>query len=436
MISYFSSVGFNYKKQLNVSVTGRIDRSNIFGLVKNQNSIPLFASGFSWDLHHARWYNLSKILPELTIRTTYGTLGNIAGSATLFPTTTPVGPNIYGDQMLTVSNPPLNVLKWEKMKIRNIGVNFKFPNNVISGSIDYYNKRSSDLLDEMPIDPTTGDVSVQGNSAKMRANQLDIVLNAQILKRRLGWNSRLLFSLINEKVKESTTSLRPAWEYCEFGNVRGVRGYAPYDIYSFKYRGLDNEGNPVGMRNGKESKEYGSMITEKGYENLVHNGRGIPAIYGSLLNEFVWQQFNLTTLFLYEFKFYYRRHSIFYKETFAGTDLGSRDFDKRWKKIGDENSTNVPSMVYTNDNFRDLFYKYSQALVERGDNIRLQLVNLSYALNPKSVSKLHLSACSVYINANNLGIVWRAGSKDIDPRQINGLPDRPEFSFGIRGTIK
>ena len=436
LVSYFSSVGYNFKKQVNISVTGRIDRSNVFGLLKNQPSIPLFGAGISWDLHYAPWWrHLSEFLPELTVRTTYGTLGNIAGNASLFPTVTPERLNIYGDRMSSVSNPPLNALKWEKMKVLNIGVNFKFPNNVISGSIDYFTKRSTDLLDETPIDPTTGDGSVPGNSAKMRASQLDIVLNAQLLKRRLGWNARLLFSKINETVTACSNPVRAAWEYCEFGNVRAVQGHAPYDIFSFKYRGLDNTGDPQGLYNGGESKEYGKIITEKGYENLVHNGRGIPGMYGSLLNELVWQQFNLTTLFLYEFNFYYRRHSIFYNETFAGRDFGSKDYSRRWRKYENE-QTNVPAMKITADDNRDLFYKYSQALVERGDNIRLQVVNLSYALNPKWITKLRLNACSVYINANNLGIVWRAGDRSIDPRQLNGLPDRPEFSFGIRGTIK
>jgi TonB-linked SusC/RagA family outer membrane protein len=427
LISYFSSVGFIYKRQLNVSVTGRIDRSNVFGLVKNQHSIPLLGVGVSWDMHYAPWYHLSKSLPELTIRTTYGTLGNIAGSPTLFPTITPEGTNSSGDRMSLASNPPLHALKWEKMKVLNIGVNFTFHNKVISGSIDYFNKRSADLLDETPIDPTTGDVSVQGNSAKMRASQLDIVLNAQIMKRRLGWNARLLFSKINETITACSNPERPAWEYCEFAKVRSVQGHAPYDIYSFKYRGLDNAGDPVGMSDGEKSKDYGKMVNEKGYENLVHNGRSIPGIYGSLLNEFVWQQFNLTTLFLYEFNFYYRRHSMFYNETFAGTELGSRDFNR---------APNVPAMKISNDDNRDLFYKYSEALIERGDNIRLQLVNLSYALNPKWIAKWRLSACSVYINGNNLGIISRAGNKSVDPRHINGLPDRPEFSFGIRATTK
>jgi hypothetical protein len=39
-------------------------------------------------------------------------------------------------------------------------------------------------------------------------------------------------------------------------------------------------------------------------------------------------------------------------------------------------------------------------------------------------------------NANNLGILWRAGNKEIDPDQIYGLPNRPEVSFGVRLNLK
>jgi TonB-linked SusC/RagA family outer membrane protein len=435
LISYFSSAGFNFKKQFNFSLTTRYDRSNIFGLLKNQNYIPLVAGGISWDVHLAPWYRFSYILQELKLRTTYGGTGNIAGSATMFPTVTPEGLNSADDRMSSVSNPPLRTLKWEAVKTLNFGVNFKFIKNIISGSIDYYHKTSSNLLEEIPIDPSTGDNSVLANSAIIKARQVDVVVNSQILKKTLLWNARLLLSLVSESVTKTSSPLRDAWEYCENGYVRSIPEYSPYDVYSFKSRGLDNEGNPIGVLNDHDSKQYGQILSEKGSQSLIHHGRGTPGIYGSITNEFEYRRFSVTFAILYKLKYFYRRHSIFYNETFTGESQGSRDFEKRWKTPGDEQHTNVPSMIITNDNERDLFYKYSNVLVEKADHIRLQYVHLNYALKPNWLPK-HVSSCSIYINANNLGILWRAGNKDVDPDQINGLPDRPEASFGVRLNLK
>lgn len=435
LISYFSSAGFNFKKQFNFSLTTRYDRSNIFGLLKNQNYIPLIAGGISWDVHIAPWYRFSYILPELKLRATYGGTGNIAGSATMFPTVTPEGLNPAGDRMSSVSNPPLRILKWEAVKTLNFGMNFKFAKNIISGSIDYYHKTSSNLLEEIPIDPSTGDNSVQANSATIRARQVDVVINSEILKKTFLWNTRLLFSFVNESVTKSSSPLQDAWKYCETGIVRGIQGHSPYDIYSVRSRGLDNEGDVAGVLNGHDSKEYGQILSQKGYQNLIHHGRGTPGIYGSLTNEFEYRGFNLTFAILYKLKYFYRRHSIFYNETFTGESRGSRDFENRWKVPGDEQRTNIPAMRVTEDDYRDLFYKFSNVLVEKADHIRLQYVHLNYALKPKWLPK-HVSSCSVYINANNLGILWRAGNKEIDPDQINGLPDRPEASFGFRFNLK
>ncbi|HEY8897116.1 MAG TPA: secretin and TonB N-terminal domain-containing protein, partial [Niastella sp.] len=370
LISYFSSAGFNFKKQFNFSLTTRYDRSNIFGLLKNQNYIPLIAGGISWDAHIAPWYRFSYILPELKLRATYGGTGNIAGSATMFPTVTPEGLNPYGDRMSSVSNPPLRILKWESVKTLNLGLNFKFAKNIISGSIDYYHKTSSNLLEETPIDPSTGDNSVQANSATMRACQIDVVINSEILKKSLLWNTRFLLSLVDESVTKSSSPLQDAWKYCENGYVRSIQGHSPYDIYSVRSRGLDEHGDPVGVLNGHDTKEYGKILSEKGYKSLIHHGRGTPGIFGSLTNEFEYRRFNITFAILYKLKYFYRRPSIFYNETFTGESRGSRDFEKRWKVSGDEQRTNVPSMVITNDNERDLFYKYSNVLIEKADHLR------------------------------------------------------------------
>jgi len=436
ILSYYSAVGFQYKKQLSISATGRFDRSNLFGKTTNRNSIPLLSAGVSWDLHATSFYQLSYLLPELTIRGSYGSLGNISASATMFPTITPVGYNRNGDRMSSATNPPLSILQWESIKTLDIGLNFKFAKNILSGSLDFYQKRSANLLDDLPIDPTTGDATVRGNLGKMTGHQLDLVLTSQNLKRGLEWSTRLFFSLNNETVKQNSNKLRPAWEYCEGGYLRSVPGRPPYGVYSFKYLGLDNAGNPTGILNDHDSKDYSKILTEEGYRSLRYHGRSTPAIFGSLSNEFVWRQFNLSISILYKLKYYYRRHSIFYNDTYKGIDQGSKDFAGRWKEPGDEVFTNIPSMIFPINNDRDLFYKYSEVLIEKGDHIRLQFVHLNYSLNPAWFKKSPFNACSLYINASNLGILWRAGNPGVDPDQTAGYLTRAQLSIGVRGSFK
>jgi len=113
-------------------------------------------------------------------------------------------------------------------------------------------------------------------------------------------------------------------------------------------------------------------------------------------------------------------------------DAGNADFAKRWQKPGDEKQTNIPSMVYPNNSYRDLFYLFSEATVEKGDNIRLQFINLAYTI-PKGKKNRHgFSNLKVYLNATNLGILWRANRDGIDPRYIDVVPRSKTYTIGIK----
>jgi hypothetical protein len=72
--------------------------------------------------------------------------------------------------------------------------------------------------------------------------------------------------------------------------------------------------------------------------------------------------------------------------------------------------------------------------VEKGDHIRLQFVNLSYNLNLK-LKNLAVQRCQIYGNASNLGIIWRANKRGIDPDYISTtteLPPGKAFAIGVK----
>ncbi len=112
------------------------------------------------------------------------------------------------------------------------------------------------------------------------------------------------------------------------------------------------------------------------------------------------------------------------------------DFNKRWKKPGDEKHTDVPSMIYPEDPNRDYFYNYSQVLVNKGDNIRFQDISFSYALDKHKISRLPFSRAQLYIYINNLGIIWRANKYGIDPDYPDGgIPAPRTFAVGLKGDF-
>ena len=141
-------------------------------------------------------------------------------------------------------------------------------------------------------------------------------------------------------------------------------------------------------------------------------------------------------MLLYKFGYFFRRRSVNYYSIFNGASQGSTDFAKRWKKAGDENINKVPSFPESNDLNRDLFYNYSQALVERADHIRLQNIHLGYDLERNTLKKLGLRSANIYCNYSNVGILWRANKHNIDPDKLSGYPQPAIFTIGVRATLK
>lgn len=178
------------------------------------------------------------------------------------------------------------------------------------------------------------------------------------------------------------------------------------------------------------------MLMAAGSDSLIYNGRSMPPVFGSLGNEFRWRQFSLSVTLLYKFGYYFRRGSVNYYDIFFNRAPGSSDFTKRWKKPGDENSTNIPSIPKALDQNRDLFYSYSQVLVERADHIRLQNLNLSFDLERNGLKRLGMRMANIYCNWSNIGIIWRANNHKIDPDKLSGYRQPTMLTIGFRGTFK
>ena len=107
------------------------------------------------------------------------------------------------------------------------------------------------------------------------------------------------------------------------------------------------------------------------------------------------------------------------------------DFENRWQKPGDENKTDVPSMIYPTDSYRDQFYQLSEATVEKGDVVRLQDINITYSLPTNKVLHKTAGNLQLYCYVNNLPILWRANKLGIDPDYID-LPPAVSIAFGLR----
>lgn len=442
-VSFYGNAAYTYNRKYTFTVSGRRDASNLFGINTNQKWTPLWSAGASWDISKEHFYS-SGLFPYLKLRATYGYTGNAdpnrSGVITVY-----YGTNSYttGFPQAYISQYPNPYLKWEKVGIANIGIDFASKNNRVSGSIDWYVKNGKDLFGAAPVDITDG-LGSNGlikNIASMRSHGADIVVNTINIQGRFGWKTGLIFNNNADKVTKAYLANTSAVNYLSKGDgITQMEGKPVHSIITYKWGGIEhNTGNPQGYLNGALSTDYGA-ITGSGtpVNDLVYNGPALPTVFGSLSNIFTWKKLEMTVNISYKFHYFFIRQALNYSNLFGGTDKKSTaDFAARWQKPGDETKTDVPSMQYPVDASRDDFYANSSTLVEKGDHIRLQFITLSYTFALHRQGKFPASNLQLYANVTNLGILWRANKRGIDPDYATtAIPPSKAYALGIRISLK
>lgn len=436
-VSVYGNAAYTYNDKYTVSASGRRDASNLFGVSTNNKWKPLWSTGASWLISSEQFYRVDW-LPFLKFRLTYGFSGNAdptrTGVVTLVYSSPTPPTNLPFTRVNQFPNPDL---RWEKVGILNIGLDFKSKNDIFSGSVEGYFKKGFDLFGAAPVDPTAGlnlNSTIHKNVANMSGKGVDLSLTSKIINRKFSWLNTILFNYNTSKTtKYYIDSNRRSESFIGSGIINPIVGQPLYSVIAFPWAGLDSAGNPRGYLNGKVSEDYPTITLNTKKEDLVYR-QALPVFFGFFINTFKWNKFDLTVNVSYRFGYYFMRPSLNYSSLFNnGAWPGSSDYAKRWQKQGDEKSTDVPSLIYPADPNRDMLYNNSEILIDRADNIRLQYVNLSYDLeNIVSKKVQHLL---LYINASNLGVIWKANKDGIDPDYISVPIPGKVLSLGLRANF-
>ncbi|MCS3556792.1 MULTISPECIES: SusC/RagA family TonB-linked outer membrane protein [unclassified Sphingobacterium] len=433
-ISAYMNVGYTYKSRYVLSFSTRRDASNYFGVNTNNRWKPLWSAGAAWNLQQEKWLENSDFVNALKLRMTYGHSGNSTGQVftdvILQYATAP--DTYYGKQYARIISPPNTNLKWEDVAQLNVGVDFGFFRNRLSGSVDLYRKHTTDLISTDPIDPTVGFASINRNVASIKGRGIDLQLNALILNKGFKWNSSFFVSYTKDKVEKFKGNKYTGLNYASSGgrSISPIVGYVMYPVFSYRFKGLDpKNGNPLGFTADGPSDNYSQLLKDS-VEQLVYHGSGLPLGHGAWTNSFSWKGVEFSWTLSFKFSSYFMKPTIRYMDLMNNWTTHA-DFANRWQHIGDELTTTVPSFSYPGNQNRDNFYSYSSANVEKGELLRIQNVRLGYTVqDQKMLERLRLKRATLYVTANNLGLLWSATKSGYDP-DFTYLPNARTINCGI-----
>lgn len=430
MVSIYSNIGYTFKEKYGFSFSARKDASNLFGVKTNDKWNPLWSTGASWAVSKEHFLRNVTWINNLRLRVTYGHSGTSGGAANILPLisyTSSVGITTLPRAIVTtLSNPRL---RWEDVRTINLGVDYSLLAHKLTGTIEYYDKKSTDLLSNDPMDITTGYTSIVRNVAKLGGQGLDFRISTGYAIGGANARSAVNFSYNQTRVQDfyGTSALGNIIVQDGGKSINPVLDRPLYPIYSYKFAGLDPQnGDPLGIYNKEPSKNYSMMVVDS-LQNLDYFGTALPPYFGSYLQEVNWGNFRFNFLISFKFGHYFRKNTINYSSLFSSW-RGHSDYENRWQQPGDEFITNIPSMVYPSDTNRDVFYINSSANILKGALVRLQDMGLDYRISPKLFGSKFKA--TIYFKLNNVGILWTENKQGLDPDYL-GIPPSRRYAMGI-----
>lgn len=438
-VSVYSNIAYTYNSKYTLNGSVRVDQSNLFGSDPSVQFKPLWAIGGAWNVTKESFMRELPSVCHLVLRASYGLGGNSPdpGMGGPFDIILGSSSSLFSSPGYSIVTPANNKLIWEKTATFNLGIDFGLYNDRINGTIDIYNRTTTDLLNMSPVNPVTGWESTLANIGSLYNKGVELSMNSvNIQNSKFSWRTNLTFTYNKNRVTDLYD--KSGFTATNMPYKQFVEGYPAYSLFAYSWAGLDSMGDPQVYNGTDKVKKYEQLVDLSSVKNY---GSTQPLYFGALINNFNYKGVNLSVNFIYNFGHKMRRipNSNFYNAGRPSTNLPD-EFDNRWRVAGDESKTDVPVYIASTaeESSRRYyrFYPYANINVLSASYVKLRDITLSYSL-PKSIStKLSVNDIKLKIQLGDLFLI--SNNKDgIDPEYhalragVRNVKNGPTSSFGI-----
>ena len=456
---YTFSTHYAYKSKYMFDFSVRMDGSTKFGPGNRWGVFP--AVSLRWNVIDEEWMEPTKDwLSMLSIRPSWGRVGNAPGSDYLYESKYGVGGRYLDMSSMQPLNIRLSNLRWEKVSTYDVGMDIGMFDDKLNMTLDWYNSTTEDMLmSGVRIPSSTGYTKLDvKNVGSMRNTGWELNIDTrQLVKHgKYGFDFNMAFgNNYNEILEMDPTVLESLNSDFNYGNrevLQRVQIGNPFGaIYGFRFKGVyqynyetvaemseeeraeflasgktaplarnaegnvvyDEDGLPMQMMynysNDGTSLPYKFKGGDAIYEDINHDGNinaldivylgsSLPKLTGGFGFNLKYDRWKLNTQFTYRVGNKILNLARLDAEAMIGNDNQSKAVNHRWRKEGDE--TVIPRAMYgSGSNYNTLI---SDRFVEDGSFLRLNYMQLSYELNREWVKSLGLRGIRCYLSANNL----------------------------------
>ena len=413
---YFMRAQYDYAGRYFVSGSYRRDASSRFH--PDHRCGNFWSVGAAWLLNQENWFDAPWV-NMLKLKASYGSQGNDNIGNYLYTDTYSIENNngeiavLFGQK----GNPNIT---WETNTNLNIGTEFGFWNNRLSGSVDFFNRKTSDMLFAFSVPSSLGYSSYYANVGDMVNRGVEVELNADLIRtKNVLWS----FNLNLTHVKNEVTYLAPEHKST---TVEGYKGYIDgsyfvgeglplYTYYLRSYAGVDPETGAslwykdVKGDDGKITRTKTSDYTSA--TRYLHDS-AIPSVYGGFSTSVSAYGVDFSISFNYQIggKVYDSGYASFMSSPY-GTTVGTnyhKDILKAWTP--ENKGSDIPRLQYGD--------QYTTSVSDRfltdASYLNISNINVGYTLPSKITQKFGVQKLRVYLACDN--VVYWSKRQGLDPR--------------------
>jgi TonB-linked SusC/RagA family outer membrane protein len=436
--AFYFNADYLFKDRYAVAITGRYEGSNQLGAASSARWLPTWTVSGKWNISSEPFMSSLRFINNLDIKASYGLVAsmppNLASTAATFYSMVTRRPlSSETESALTLDAVANAELTWEKAYTFNVGFDLMLFDNRINLIAEYWNRNSYDLISSINTSGIGGEKRKMANYADMKGKGVDLTLGLTFIRSQdWTWRMNTIFGYATNEITRSEALpriydlVRP-----EGGNLEG---HPVSSLYSVVYQGLNKEGIPQFIdEEGVVANTAYMQSTTTQY--LKYEGPVDPPITGGINNTLRWKDLSLNVFFSYQFGNKIRLYSAF-KSSYSDMDALPKEFYDRWTKPGEENVTNIPSILdaYAYSLLGSAYpyntYNYSDVRVADGSFVRLKSVSLSYNLPKAITTKLAgIKAISFTLTGNNLWLLY-------SDKKLKGQDPEFQISGGVAQPIQ
>ena len=445
MLSMLSRAEYDYDNKYYLSGSFRRDGSSRLGESSRWGNFWSVAG--SWRIDKESFMENIDVISDLRLRASYGVNGTLPSANYGWRSLTSYTNKYITEPGGGVSTAADENLSWETSYTYNVALEFGLFDQRLSGTLEFFNRDSKDLLQDVPISQVTGFSSTLRNVGEINNRGLEFELYGQILnKSDFTWGAGLTASHVKSTVTKLYGGQDIIW-YDPTGDDDRAKfiyteGESTLALYGLEWAGVENEtGKNLWFLNNDETPDLtvdGRPATYD-YSNAseVIIGDAHPLLFGGFNTDFGWKGMTLSFNFAYKLGGYTYdaperdvNDDGYYWERIMSQDA----FDNRWTP---ENTDAKYPMRIAID-LEDVNQKSSRHM-HPADYMRLKSTTLAYTLPQSITSKVKIAGARVYFNGANLWTIaaWKVYDPEVNEYGTRGweMPLGKTYTFGIEASF-